>query len=171
MTQKAISDSNIDRATGEVMEKAYETSQHQSFGDELKSQYTYVHRTLRDPKDPHAFQRLAPDTLSMLLTELTAYYESVGMWLADEKLRLSDLKLQREWKYNDLYLEQKQRKSETNETARVRAKMACHQDDLDINKATHSYEWVVAWKKALGRWIDTSRSQLSYEKSMTQFER
>lgn len=161
--------SNVDAESGEIMEKPYLTSQHVTFDKEVVKQWNYIHRIVRNEKDPDAFAKLDGDTLSLLLTELTAYYESAGKWLVDEKLHLNDLKLARQFKFNDLYLSYVHRKSETNGTAKIQAQMLCHTDDQEINDATHIYEKVFAWKKAVGRWIDTSRSQLSYEKSMTQF--
>lgn len=153
----------------EIIGKPYETDDHQHYGNKVLKQYQYVRSMVRDPEEPDTFTRLSPDLLSMMLTELTAYYETAAMWLADEKLHLADLKLAREFKFNDTYLMYKQRKSETNETSRVHAKMICHADDEIINKAQHTYDRVTAWRKAVGRWIDTARTQLSYEKTMANF--
>lgn len=159
----------VDHSTGEIVQKAYVTSQHQNYAREVMAQYNFVHRTLRNEKDPDSFARLDGDTLVMILTELTAYYETSKKWLADEKLHLDDLKLARQFKFNDMYLQFKQRKSETNETARVQAQMLCYKEDEELNSVQHNYNRVTAWDKAVGRWIDTCRSQLSYEKTMGNF--
>lgn len=159
----------VDHSTGEIMQRAYDTTQHQGYAREVLNQYNYIHKTLRNEKDPDSFSRLDGDTLSMVLTELTAYYETAQKWLADEKLHLDDLKLARQFKYNDMYLQFKQRKSETNETARVQAQMLCHKEDEELNLVQHNYNRVTAWKKALGRWIDTCRTQLSWEKTIGNF--
>jgi hypothetical protein len=156
----------VDKQTGEIMKKPYETSQHTDYGRTVLRQYNYVHKTFRDPEDPDTFARLDPDTLSMSLMELTAIYESLSKWIADEKLHVADMKTARDFKFADLYLQYKKRKSETNETARMQAKMACTEDDERINKVTHDYDLVTAWKKSVGRYHDAVRSQLSYEKSM-----
>jgi hypothetical protein len=157
---------NTDKDTGEVFDKPYQMPKHINYGTEIMKQLKYVRGTLKDPEDPDRFARLSGDTLSMVLMELTAMYESLSKWLADEKLHVADLKTEMDFKFADQYIMYKNRKSETNETARMQAKMACVEDERHLNKTKHTYDKVTAWKKSIGRYHDAVRSQLSYEKSM-----
>lgn len=156
----------VDKTTGEVFDKAYEMPAHKDIAREIYKQVKYVHDTIKSPDDPDKFARLSPDTLSMVLMELTGMYESLSKWLADEKLHVADLKSALEFKFADVYVMFKRRKSETNETARMQAKMACYEDQQILDKVKHDYDRVTGWKKSVGRYHDAVRSQLSYEKSM-----
>ena|SRR3990167_4292770 len=157
---------NIDKSTGEVFDKVYLMPQHINYGGEILKQLKYVRDTLKNENEPDKFARLDPDTLSMALMELTAIYESLSKWLADEKLHIADLKTELDFKFADCYIMYKNRKSETNETARMQAKMACIEEQRNLDKTKHSYDKVLGWKKSIGRYHDAVRSQLSYEKSM-----
>lgn len=157
----------VDQATGEVMDKPYLTTQHNGIAKVILEQWRYVHKTLRDEKDPDAFARLSGDVLSMLMIELAGMYESLSKWLADEKLHIADLKTALDFKFADEYIAYKSRRSETNETARMRAKMACNKDEVHLNQVKHDYDRVEVWKKSVGRYHDSVRSQLSYEKQLS----
>lgn len=152
--------------TKQVAVIPYETQQHNDIAKIIMKQWSFVHATLRDEKDPDSFARLSGDGLSLLLMELTAMYESLSKWLADEKLHIADLKTAMDFKFADEYITYKRRKSETNETARMQAKMSCNEDEKELNQVKHNYDRVEAWKKAVGRYHDAVRSQLSYEKQM-----
>lgn len=156
----------VDKDTGEIVDKVYQTSQHQEVARIVLKQWKYVHDTIKDEKDPDMFARLDGDTLSLMLMELTVMYESLSKWLADEKLHVADLKTALDFKFADTYITFKRRKSETNETARMQAKMACTEDEQELNSVKHDFDRVTAWKKAVGRYHDTVRSQLSYTKTM-----
>lgn len=152
-------------ATGEIQpEKPYKTEEHLSFGGELVAQQRYVRQMLRDPEDPNAFAKLSPESIIDVLDHLSAYYDRLGAWLANQQLWLSDLKTARELKFAQKYLEWKRKKGETNETARMEAKIAVNDLDVGIDKCRHVFDTVMAWKKSIGRYHDAARSQLSYEK-------
>lgn len=152
-------------ATGEVQtDKPYRSEEHLGFGSELVRQQRYVRQTLRDPEDPNAFAKLSPDQIIEVLDHLSAYYDRLGAWLANQTLWVSDLKTARELKFAQKYLEWKRKQGETNETARMEAKIAVHELDVGIDKCKGHLDTVLAWKKAIGRYHDAARSQLSYEK-------
>lgn len=155
---------NIDPETGVIL-AAYETPSHLSIKLLVGAQMEYVNETFRDPDDPDKFARLSGDTLSMVLMELTATYESLSKWLADEKLHLADLKTALELKFADEYLRAR-KLHDTNETSRMKAKLACADDYKELDIYRHGYDVIESWKKSIGRYHDAVRSQLSYEKQM-----
>lgn len=159
-------------ATGEVQtDKPYRSDEHLGFGGELVAQQRYVRSTLRDPEDPNAFAKLSPDQIIDVLDHLSAYYDRLGAWLANQQLWLSDLKTQRQLKFAELYLEWKRKKGETNETARMEAQIRVNPLDVGIDKCKHQLDTVMAWKKSIGRYHDAARSQLSYEKQSQYMQR
>lgn len=161
---------HIDKTTGEVF-KPYESPEHLKIKDIIKEQIQYVHRTLKDSNDPDKFARLDPDTMSLSLVELAAMYESLSKWLADEKLHIADLKTAYEIDFANQYCKLKSINSETNETARMKAKIMCADSEKELNMHKHGYDIIVAWKKSIARYHDSIRSQLSYEKSMGMMSR
>lgn len=152
-----------DEETGEYV-KPYETLWHGRVGQMIMTQQQYVKDTFRDEEDPTKLGRLDPDTLSMVLTELTAMYDSLGKWLAAERLHLADLKTAVDIKFAVQYRKAKQAGGETNETARMLAKIECGDDQKEVDQVKYSFDMVDAWKKSVGRWHDSVRSQLSWEK-------
>lgn len=158
--------------TGEILPaKAYRTEDHLSFGGELLAQQAYVRDTVRDPDHPDAFAKMTPEQIIDFLDHLSAYYERLGNWIANQTLWHSDLKTQLELKYAQSYLEWKRKKGETNETARMEAKLATNHLSVGIDKCKHQLDTVVAWKKSIGRYHDAARSQLSYEKQNQYMQR
>lgn len=156
----------VNLETGEVIAiKPYETEEHKEIKKEVAQQIAYVHKTLKDDENPGQLARLDGDTLSMVLMELTAYYEYLHSWLANEKLHLSDLKSTYEIKFANEYITLKDRGT-TNETARMKAKLACQQEAEDINRYKHGIDVITAWGKSIARYHDSVRSQLSWEKTM-----
>lgn len=152
-------------ATGEVQtQKPYRSEEHLGFGGELVAQQRYIRKMLRDPEDPNTFANLSPEQIIDLLDHLSAYYDRLGAWLANQTLWHSDLKTARQLKFAQLYLKWKRTKGETNETARMEATIAVHELDVGIDKCKGHLDTVGAWKKSIGRYHDGARSQLSYEK-------
>lgn len=143
--------------------RPYQTSQHLAIKSEITWQMQYIADTLGSPDDKSRFAALSADLLSLALGELTAMYTSLSRWLADEKLHLDDLRAHYDVVFANCYLDEKD-DGETNETARYRAKIKCQPIVDEINKYKHGYAVIEAWKKSIGRWHDTCRSQLSYEK-------
>lgn len=159
-------------ATGEIQdEKPYKSEEHLAFGNELVAQQRYVRQKLRDPEDPNAFAKLSPDEIMEVLDHLSAYYDRLGAWLANQQLWLSDLKTQRELAFAREYLKWKRKKGETNETARMEAKLAVGDLDKGIDKCKHVFDTVMAWKKSIGRYHDAARSSLSWEKQSAYMQR
>lgn len=160
---------NIDPETGEYL-KPYEVKSHLAIKKTVERQLGYINTHLRNPEDPDAFARLSPDVLSNMLLDLAGMYEYLSGWLANEKLHISDLKTAYDLKFAETYVELKEG-GETNETARMKAKIECVYDQDEINKFKHGYDVIEAWKKSIGRYHDSVRSQLSYEKSMHSISR
>lgn len=161
-----------DSETGEIQdEKPYKNEQHLAFGNEIVAQQRYVRTTLRDPEDPNAFAKLSPENIMEVLDHLSAYYDRLGAWLANQQLWLSDLKTQRELRFAEEYLKWKRKKGETNETARMEAKLAVGDLDKGIDKCKHIFDTVMAWKKSIGRYHDAARSSLSWEKQSAYMQR
>lgn len=159
-------------ATGEVQDdKPYRTEEHLGFGGELVAQQRYVRQKLRDPEDPNAFAKLSPDEIMEVLDHLSAYYDRLGAWLANQKLWWSDLKTQYDLKFAEEYLKWKRKKGETNETARMEAKIATNDLLVGIDKCKHQFDTVEAWKKSIGRYHDAARSGLSWEKQSAYMQR
>lgn len=156
---------NINLNTGEVITtKPYETEDHLSIKTEISKQIKYVNGTLKDEKGQLA--RLDGDTLSLVLLELVAYYQYLTAWLADEKLHLADMRTAIELKFAQRYCDLKATKGETNETSRMKSKIYCSKDEDEYNLYRHGYDVIDAWKKSIGRYHDSVRSQLSWEKQI-----
>lgn len=159
----------VNKETGEVI-KPYETKEHKEILKVINRQVAYVRANIKDD-DQEKIARLSGDALVEVLMTLTGYYEELGKWLADEKLHLADLKSALEIKFAQEYLKTKRIQAETNETARMKAKILCEQDQAELDENKHAVDVIDAWKKAVGRYHDAVRSQLSYEKSLSQMTR
>lgn len=159
----------VNKETGEVV-KPYETPEHKDILKVINRQVAYVRANIKD-EEQEKIAKLSGDALVEVLMTLTGYYEELGRWLADEKLHLADLKTALELKFANRYCELKQIDSETNETARMKAKVICSDDQKELDQNKHAWDVIEAWKKAIGRYHDAVRSQLSYEKSLSQMTR
>ncbi len=158
---------NTDLESGEIIDqKPYETDEHKAIKNEVAKQIAYVNRTLKDEKGQLA--KLDGDMLSMVLIELTSYYQYLYSWIADERLHVSDIKSAYDIKFAKEYVRLKQ-EGNTNETARHLSKIHCEQDDQEINSYKHGLDVIVSWEKSIARYIDAVRSQLSYLKFDGQF--
>lgn len=158
----------LDVTTGEVITvKPYETERHLSIKKEVAKQIDYVNRTLKN--DDGKIAKLDGDTLSMVLMEITAYYDWLYNWIAVERLHVDDMKTAFEIKFSQEYLKSKQ-EGQTNETARHLARIACKEDDEELNRQKYGLNVVTAWEKAIAKYIDSTRSQLSYLKFSGQFQ-
>lgn len=159
----------INKETGEYV-KPYETPEHNDILKVINRQVAYVRANIKDGEQ-EKIARLSGDALVQVLMTLTGYYEELGKWLADEKLHLADLKTTLDLKMANAYCDLKKVNSETNETARMKAKIMCGDDQKAIDQNKHAWDVIEAWKKAVGRYHDAVRSQLSYEKSLSQMTR
>lgn len=158
------------KETGEIV-KPYNTPEHSKILNVINRQVKFVRNNIKDESGRELLSGKNGDTLVEIMVTLVGYYEELGAWLADEKLHLDDLKTALDLKNADEYIAYKNQEGETNETARMRAKIACGDDqkELDINK--HAWKKIEAWAKAVGRYHDSVRSQLSYEKSLSHMSR
>lgn len=159
----------IDKETGEII-KPYDTKEHKEIMKVIARQVAYVRGNIKDD-DQEKIAGLSGDGLVEVLMTLTGYYEELGKWLADEKLHMADMRTALDIKFAQEYIKQKQLKSETNETARMKAKIYCAEDQIELDENKHAVDVIEAWKKAIGRYHDAVRSQLSYEKSLSQMTR
>lgn len=162
----------IDPQTGEIKDdRPYRSEAHMGFGKTLATYQKYVAETLRDPDNLDNFSKMNPDTLMLVLAELTAMYENLVGFLANQKLWVNDLKTSRQLKFARQYMHYKQMKGHTNETARMQSTIDCEVEDRGIDKAQHVYNTVEAFKKAVGRYHDSVRSVLSWEKTIGSMNR
>lgn len=101
----------VNKITGEIV-KPYETPEHLKIKDVIKQQIEFVNRNIKDARG-EKISRLNGDNLSKVLMELTAMYETLSMWLADEKLHIADLKTANELKFANEYVSYKNQEGET----------------------------------------------------------
>ncbi len=159
----------VDKSTGEIM-KRYETPEHARIMHVVTRQVKYVRDNIKDG-DVQKIAGKGGDVLVEILMNLTGYYEELGTWLADEKLHLADLKTSLDLKKANEYVAYKGEEGETNETARMKALIACSDDQKALDQNKHAADVIESWRKAVGRYHDAVRSQLSYEKSLSQMTR
>lgn len=159
----------VNKETGEVV-KPYETPEHTAIMKVITRQVTYVRTYIKDDED-EKISRHNGDTLVDILMTLTGYYEELSFWLANEKLHVADLKTSLELKFAKEYIEFKSEEKQTNETARMNAKIACENDQKNLDENKHAWDVIEAWKKSIGRYHDAVRSQLSYEKQLSHMSR
>ena len=159
----------VNKQTGEVI-KPYETPEHKEIMKVITRQVKYVRENIKDDED-EKISRHSGDVLVDILMVLTGYYEELSFWLANEKLHIADLKTALELKMAKEYLAWKAEEKQTNETARMNAKVACESDQKEYDENKHAWDVIEAWKKSIGRYHDAVRSQLSYEKSLSQMSR
>ena len=159
----------VNKETGEIV-KRYDTPEHNNILKVINRQVRYVRENVKDG-DVQKIAGKSGDVLVEILMNLTGYYEELGTWLADEKLHLADLKTALDLKKAKEYIAYKAEEGETNETARMKAMIAVAEDQEQLDQNKHAADVIEAWKKAVGRYHDAVRSQLSYEKSLSQMTR
>lgn len=160
----------INKETGEVV-KPYETKEHNDFGRVMLRQTSFIHNNVRKEDGTELLSGKNGDALVEIMLILVGFYEELGRWLADERLHLADMKTSLEIEFAQEYIKQKQLKSETNETARMKAKIFCQESQEAVDKARHTWDRVENWKKYIGRSHDSVRSQLGWEKSLAHMTR
>jgi hypothetical protein len=158
------------KETGEIV-KPYDTPEHGKILYAINRHVNFIKKNIKDESGTNLLKGKGGDELSDIMVILVGYYEEIGNWLADEKLHIDDLKTALDLKFADEYLAYKAEEGETNETARMKAKKACADDqrDLDINK--HAWGKIEAHKKSMGRYHDSVRSLLGYEKTLAYMSR
>lgn len=158
-----------DKKTGEIL-KPYESEEHKRIKKTCEEYLIFIHDVLKGG-DTTKISRLNGDTLSEAMMTLAGYYDYFGSWLSDERLHLTELKDELDEKFATEYLAFKGEEGETNETARMKATLACKQLKEAHRNHKNGYDYVEAKRKSAGRYHDTVRSQLGYEKSLTQMTR
>lgn len=159
----------FNKSTGEYM-KPYELPAHKKVKTEIERQIKFVNTYIKD-SNGEKISNLSGDNLVSCMYQLAAMYEYLGTWLANERLNVDDLKSVLELKIANEYISFKQEEKETNETARMKAKIACQSQQEALDAHRHGYAVVETWKKSIGRYHDSVRSQLSYEKSLASMNR
>lgn len=160
---------DINKETGEYI-KPYMSDKHQDILKVINRQVHFVKTNIKDGEE-EKISRQNGDNLSSILMTLTGYYEELSTWLAHEKLHLADMKTALDLKKANEYVAYKQQEGETNETARMKAMIACGDDQRELDQHKHASDVIDSWKKSIGRYHDAVRSQLSYEKSLSQMSR
>lgn len=156
----------IDKATGEIM-KPYETPEHQAILKEINRQVKFVRQNVYDDeKKKNMLEGQSGDNMIEIMTILISFYEMLGRWCADERLHVADMKLDFNEKFANTYINIKKESQETNETARMRAQVACAKDQKAIEEAKHALERIDRWRKAIHSYWETVRSALGHEKSL-----
>lgn len=151
----------------EITIKPYETAKHLAIDVQLSEIHDYIDSTL---KEDNRIARLDGGVLALALSEITAYYESLSEWLAHQRFKINDLKTAYDLGLAGCYVRYKNA-GETDSTAKMLAKIDVGDQEDIINKEKHLFDVVEAVKKTLGRYHDSVRSQLSYEKQQEAFNR
>lgn len=160
----------INKETGEYV-KPYETPEHLDILKTINTQVKFVRNNIMSEDGKNLLSGKGGDALVEMLMILSGYYEVLGKWVSDERLHVNDMKSALEIKFANAYCDIKKVNSETNETARMKAKIICQelQNELDQNK--HALDVIEKWSKAIGRYHDSTRSALGYEKSLASISR
>ena len=160
----------VDKETGEVL-KPYETKEHLAILTEVNKQVRFVRNNIIDESGNNLLAGKSGDALVEMLLMLAGYYEILGRWVSDERLHVNELKTSLDIKFANTYCDLKKVDSETNETARMKAKVMCQDQQRELDQNKHALEVIEKWRKAIGRYHDSTRSALGYEKSLTQVNR
>ena len=160
---------SVNKKTGEYV-KPYDTPEHLAIMKVITRQVKFVRDNIKDG-DNEKISGQSGDVLVNTLMALTGYYEELSYWLANEKLHVAELKTALDLKFAAEYIAYKKEEGQTNETARMNARIACKDDQEVFDENKHAWDVIEAWKKAVGRYHDAIRSQLSYEKSLSQMTR
>lgn len=160
---------SVNKTTGEIV-KPYDTPEHLGIMKVITRQVKFVRDNIKDG-DTEKISGQSGDVLVNTLMTLTGYYEELSYWLANEKLHVAELKTALDLKFAAEYIALKKEEGQTNETARMNARIACKEDQEAFDENKHAWDVIEAWKKAIGRYHDAVRSQLSYEKSLSQMNR
>ena len=158
--------------TGEVVSvKPYETEQHANILKDIGRQVRYVQEFVKDETGKIILSEHDGDTLVEIMTQLMGYYEELGTWCADERLRVADMKNAMDSHFAQSYVDIKKLQDETNETARMKSKLITSEEQGALDKAKRDLEIVDRWRKAIHGYWDTAGRALSHEKSLQYMNR
>lgn len=102
--------------------------------------------------------------LAFMLDELAAMYEALAIWCAKRKSEINGLEAKYDVQKAEQYIAYKE-KGETNETAREKSKLDTKDLKQEILEAKKALYMIDALRKAVARYLDGTRSQLSLEKA------
>lgn len=109
-----------------------------------------------------------PETMSFMLDELASMYENLASWSAKRKSEINTLEAKYDVQKAEQYIAYKE-KGETNETARERSKLYTKDLKQEILRAKKASYMIDALRKAVARYLDGTRSQLSLSKTEMQY--
>lgn len=155
---------DTNKENGEMI-KPYETLKHKRFGNVVMRQVKYIRSNIKDEDGNNLISGVGGDVLTEIMFILLGYYGELGTWLADEKFHLNDMKTALELKMAEEFVLYKG-EGETNEVARMKAKIACGELQTALDESKHDWDRADSWKKYVGRCHDSIRSQLGYEKQL-----
>lgn len=160
----------INKETGEYV-KPYETPEHLAILKTINTQVKFVRNNIMSEDGKNLLSGRSGDALVEILMILSGYYEILGKWVSDERLHVNELKSTLEIKFANAYCDLKTVTSETNETARMKAKVMCQEQQKTLDQNKHALDVIEKWGKAIGRYHDSTRSALGYEKSLASVSR
>lgn len=156
------------KENGEIV-KPYESPEHKNIRKACEEYLTFVATDLKGG-DTISISRLNGDELSEAMGVLAGYYDYFHSWLANEKFHLAELTNALNEKRANEYLAFKG-EGDTNETARMKVFLAVKKEQEEYDQHKHGYDYVESKRKSCSKYFDTVRSQLGYEKSLTQMTR
>lgn len=158
--------------TGEVVTgKPYETEQHANILKDIARQVRFVQEYVKDGNGKILLGGHDGDTLINIMTHLMGFYEELGTWTADERLRVADLKNALDSHFAQSYVDIKQLQGETNETARMKSKLITAREQEELDAVKRDLEVIDRWRKAIHGYWDTAGRALSHEKSLQYMNR
>ena len=158
--------------TGEVTDgKPYESEQHANILKDVSRQVRFVQEYVKTGEGKVILGEHDGDTLVQIMTHLMGFYEELGTWTADERLRVADMKNAMDSHFAQSYVDVKSLQGETNETARMKAKLITSKEQEALDTAKRDLEVIDRWRKALHGYWDTAGRALSHEKSLQYMNR
>lgn len=155
----------------EITTKPYETEQHANILKDVSRQVRFVQEYVKNADGKILLGEHDGDTLVNIMTHLMGFYEELGTWTADERLRVADMKNAMDNHFAQSYVDIKSLQGETNETARMKAKLVTSKEQEALDTAKRDLEVIDRWRKALHGYWDTAGRALSHEKSLQYMNR
>lgn len=162
----------VEMDTGEeISQKPYETEQHANILKDISRQVRFVQEYVKNADGKILLGEHDGDTLVNIMTHLMGFYEELGTWTADERLRVADMKNAMDSHFAQSYVDIKKLQDETNETARMKAKLITSKEQEALDSAKRDLEVIDRWRKAIHGYWDTAGRALSHEKSLQYMNR
>jgi homoserine dehydrogenase len=109
-----------------------------------------------------------PTTLEFMLEELCAYYESFATWIARRQAEIDELKTELNVEKAELF-ERYKGQGLVVDLCKAKITMETAAAEQTVNELKKGRAMVEALKKSLAHYIDSTRSQFSYEKQQHQY--